>query len=359
MAEVLIDFYRGLREKYDAELYGSGIYFALDTKEILHQGISFLGELPSMNLVKDVAISEDGKKLNIIYVDGTTVSLPAGSGSYESAIEDKTLTTPTAIGGIPQGTPVSDLEGKSFSELFDEILYPTVYPTFVAPSATIAFNGYTKTQEVGAAGPAVGNFTTSFNAGSINLNGKKQADRAGALDANSSAIYVGGDQSDVTLPEVVALGNTSYQYLAAYAEGPQPYDNKGNAYGTPLPAGSVSSSAIKVNGTYPWFASTASATTASPTVKQSLIAWDPTAGAMTTPQFVLQPSGTLPQVFKLPRQLSSLQMLNTVSSKFETIDASVFTETTETMDINGNSREYYVYTYSGEARGSVTLIAKF
>lgn len=41
-----IQYFRGLRELYNAQVHGNGIYFALDTKEILHNGLSFLGELP-------------------------------------------------------------------------------------------------------------------------------------------------------------------------------------------------------------------------------------------------------------------------------------------------------------------------
>ena len=94
-------------------------------------------------------------------------------------------------------------------------------------------------------------------------------------------------------------------------------------------------------------------------VKQSLVAWNTTEGNMSTGNFTLQPSGTLPQVFKLPRKMTSIQMLNTISGKMESTNISDYTETTETININGNSRTYYVYTYNGAARGSVTLLVKF
>lgn len=189
------------------------------------------------------------------------------------------------------------------------------------------------------------------------MNGSKQANRAGAQDSENSYIYVGNQNQE--LPETVALGNTSYYYHAAYAEGPQPKNNKGVDYSTPLAAGSVNSGAATVNGTYPWFASTATATTESPVVKQSLVAWNTTVGAMSTGNFTVQPSGTLTQVFKLPRQLKTLQQLNTVSGAMDTIGTGDYTETTETIDINGNEQTYYVYTYNGSTRGEVTLLAKF
>ena len=191
------------------------------------------------------------------------------------------------------------------------------------------------------------------------MNGVKQNDRGGALDAENSIIFVNGTESNTTLPPKVTLGNTTYTYKAAYQQGPQPKDNKGNNYSTPLPAGSVKSGDVIVNGTYPWYASTSTASSQTPTVKQALIAWNASAGAMSTPRFELQPSGTLPQVFKLPRKITQLQMLNTVSNQMENIGLSDYNETKETISIGGTEVEYFVYTYKGSTRGSVTLLAKF
>lgn len=240
-------------------------------------------------------------------------------------------------------------------DLIDELLYPVVVPILTEPSAVISLTGYNPTQEVGAAAPGAENFSTEFNPGQISLNGVKQNDRAGNLDTNNSFIYYGQNAANVILPSEVAEGDTLYQYRAAYAEGPQPKDSKGNDYSTPLPAGYIDSTVVTVNGTWPWYASTSSASAQTPVVKQSLVRWSATAGAMSTGKFSLQPSGTLPQVFKLPRKLQTLQMLNTISGQMDTISLSDYTETTET--INGHT--YYVYTYNGSARGSVTLLAKF
>lgn len=43
----------------------------------------------------------------------------------------------------------------------------------------------------------------------------------------------------------------------------------------------------------------------------------------------------------------------------ETIGTSDYTETTETINIGGIDVTYYVYTYNGSTRGSVTLLANF
>lgn len=358
----MIKFYRGLKSRYDVNTHGFGIYFTTDTLEIIHNGESYSGLLEVGKSVKDVTLV-DGV-MTITYSDNTTSTAEIGSGKYQSNIEDKTLAMPNTVGGIAKDTLLSDLHGKSYDQLFDDLLFPTVNPTFTAPSASIALKNYAATQEVGAIAPnADSNFTVGYNAGAINLNGSKQADRGGAQNTINSFIYYGDSAANTTLPTTVALGNTYYKYRAAYAQGPRPMDNKGNAYSSPLDAGTVDSTAITVNGTYPWYASTSSASTASPVVKQALVAWNSTAGAMSTGEFETQPSGTLPQVFKVPREAASVQIYDNGSGKWVTeAIATTYIKTTEDITINGNTRTYYVYTYNKASlgnRGAAKLIVKF
>lgn len=292
---------------------------------------------PVQNKVVTKAINELSNTVNGFSTDiGNAVNTANAAQSSVSSMQSQ----------------MNELDSK-VDNLINNLLFPTVNPTFTAPSASISLVGYAAVQEVGAEAPKTENFSTSFNAGQITLSGVKQNNRAGALDESNSFVYYGASNRE--LPTVVAEGNTSYKYRAAYAEGPQPMDSKGNSYSTPLAAGYVDSSAVTVSGTWPWFASTSSASAETPVVKQALVSWSATAGAMSTGQFTVQPSGTLPQVFKLPRQLKTLQMLNAVSGQMDTIGTNDYAESTETI----NGRTYYVYTYIGSTRGSVTLLAKF
>ena len=256
---------------------------------------------------------------------------------YQSSISDKELTMPKAVGGLSAGTKLSDLEGKTYSQLFDEVLFPTIYPTYVNPSATIKFKNYSNIQEVGAAAPTLDNFTVSFDKGAINLNGEKQADRAGALI--SGEVFCVGE----SMPTSVSLGDTQYKYRVNYEQGTQPKDNKGNNYGNPLSSGSVESSAITLNGTYPWYIRD---------TKQPLITWSQN---MSTGNFTLEATSIAAQVFKLPKALKELQMLNTMSGKMDVVNVLDWTVSNE----NINEITYYVYTYNGYARDKVTLLAKF
>lgn len=237
----------------------------------------------------------------------------------------------------------------------DRILNPTINPVFINPSASITLVNYNNIVEIGTKGPDISNFKTTYNAGSINIDGVKQDDRAGSLNKDSSFIYV-NDSSNKKLPSTIALGNTIFKYRAVYNNGPQPKDNKGNDYGNPLPAGHVdSSNSVIINGTFPWFASTKEANINKPVVPQTLVAWGET---MNTGKFTLQPSGDLPQVFKLPKEIKKLEMKNAVG-EMEEIDLSKYSLSTEKIYINNNERTYYVYEYNGSVRGAVTLNAIF
>ena len=171
---------------------------------------------------------------------------PTASGSYESSL-DPTVATVEKLGGIDAGTTVAQLTGKSYNEIFDTLIFPTVNPTFTAPSASISLKSYQNVQEIGANAPTAANFNVSFNAGAITLAGKKQNNRAGAQDMEASKILYGSSKVE-SLPEKVVAGAMDYYYRAAYAKGPQPKDSKGNNYQTPLAAGSVDSGKTTVTG---------------------------------------------------------------------------------------------------------------
>ena len=351
----VLKFYRGIEASYNAGTHADGIYFCTDTGKIMLNGKQYGGS--SAKTVADVTLEES--KLKITYTDSSSEKLDLSvlGGTYTSEIEDTKLEMPSAVGGISKGTTVGDLNGKTINQMFDDLLFPTVNPTYVAPSASIAFKSYKTLQKVGSTGPTEDNFTTGYNAGAINVNEVKQADRGGALKEGESFIYVNNTPSSTELPATLALGNTTFKYRASYEAGPQPKDNKGNNYGSPLAAGTTDSSAITVNGTHPYYASTA---TAGQLTEQPLLTWNDSAGQMTTPRFVLQPhSAAAKQMMKFPRKLTQLQMLNTVSQQMEVVSFSDWDESSASESTNSVETTYYTYTYSGSDRGSVTLIAKF
>lgn len=142
------------------------------------------------------------------------------SGNYSSSLSS-TVSTVEKLGGIAAGTTVAQLTGKSYNEIFDTLIFPTVNPTFTNPSASISLKSYSNIQEIGAVAPTTANFNVSFNAGAINLAGTKQNNRAGAQDTEASKILYGSSKIE-DLPETVVAGAMDYYYRAVYAQGPQP-----------------------------------------------------------------------------------------------------------------------------------------
>lgn len=275
----------------------------------------------------------------------------APDGSYEPELTEGA--TVQDFGDIKAGTTVGDLRGRTYDQMFDAILFPTVNPTFAGPSASLALDGATL-REAGAAAPSLADFAVTFSRGAITLLGVQQAYRSGAQNLAGSFLYTGGDAANKTLPSSVALGETRYNYRAYYAAGPQPYDNKGKAYGSPLPAGYVDSNAVTVYGTLPWYATTAGSTGGDP-VKQALVRWGAAAGSMTTPEFTLLPTDTCAQVISVPREITELYIKDNNSGNFVSSNLNSFEKKTETR----SGRTYYRYTYNGAARGEITLKIKF
>ena len=84
-------------------------------------GKAYTGALAAGKVVTNVALSSDKSKLVITYSDTTTTEIEVGSGKYTSAIEDKDLAMPNAVGGIAKGTKVSALEGQTYDYMWDEL----------------------------------------------------------------------------------------------------------------------------------------------------------------------------------------------------------------------------------------------
>jgi len=53
---------------------------------------------------------------------------------------DPSLSTPYDVGGIEQGTIVSDISGKTIVQIIDDLLFPTILPTYTIPSMNLIIN---------------------------------------------------------------------------------------------------------------------------------------------------------------------------------------------------------------------------
>lgn len=289
--------------------------------------------------------------------------------SYTTDLPDS-LVVPQTIGGINKGTKVSDLEGSTISQMFDNLLFPEVQPTIQAPSATIHFKDTFSSNgvyEVGTTAPIAANFNTSFNRGTCTVVGQANKNRAGNLDSGNSFIYYGGNTSTKTLPAKVTLGTMQYNYHAAYAQGDTLVTSKGNKASVtpnPLPAGSVNSSNLTIFGTYPYYCNGQSAssssgdsnfpTSATPDTKLPLYKWtDTLVGAKFASEAA---TGTRMQfMYSNRKKVTKVEFYNSISGKWETFDTSNYNAESgiKTYSVQGTNETYNILTTTGPLSGSV------
>lgn len=289
--------------------------------------------------------------------------------SYTTDLPDS-LVVPQTVGGINKGTKVSDLEGSTISQMFDNLLFPEVQPTIQAPSATIHFKDTFSSNgvyEVGTTAPIAANFNTSFNRGTCTVVGQANKNRAGNLDSGSSFIYYGGNTSTKTLPAKVTLGTMQYNYHAAYAQGDTLVTSKGNKASVtpnPLPAGSVDSSNLTIFGTYPYYCNGQSAssssgdsnfpTSATPDTKLPLYKWtDTLVGAKFASEAA---TGTRMQfMYSNRKKVTKVEFYNSISGKWETFGTSNYNAMSgiKTYSVQGTNETYNILTTTGPLSGSV------
>lgn len=355
-SKILTEFtgmlFMGLKASYKpAADHLDKLYFATDTHELLVNGTSYSGGVR--------AVSIEGTILKITMVDGSgkTVNL-AEILKYKSALTDD-IATVNALGGIPAGTTVAQLKNKTFSQLFDELIFPTVNPTFENPTASLSLKSTSTTliiQEVGTTGasvPVAASFNTSYNPGAIKIAGVKKQNRGGNLKPNESFIYINNAPANKNFPTEIPEGIIVYKYRAAYAQGPQPLDSKGNNYQTPLPAGTVDSNTVAINGVYPYFTNKDNN---NDFVKLPLTIHSNISGVK------FKAEGPNKHAFKIPVKytLTKVELLNTLSGKYENYGTDKFTKTTENIKVQGKQVEYAVYTrndagFNGESTFNITF----
>lgn len=367
----MLQFYRGLKEKYN---YTSGgqlqdaLFFATDTGELLLNGKNY-----GIDTEKVKSVSVSGDVLTFIMADGTTKPVNIGidentqsaidalkglldedgnldiSLMYQPAVSDS-VKTAYAVGALAKGTTAATLKTKTLSQVFDEMLFPTIQPTATAPSASISLKSYAQLQEVGATAPAKSNFNTTYNQGSITCNGVSQGPRAGAKTDDMIIRKFGSDYSEDSTGSNIFIdkipeGTTNYYYKVIYAAGTADIkDNKGNTATslTQLPAGNVTSAACAVIGVYPIFATTSNITEAT---KQAL-----TNDTTVTMTFVAETAANK-HVIKMKGTVTKIELKDPFGNWVQQ-PLNEFPKTTENIEIQGTSTAYNVYTRNQGQNGA-------
>ena len=175
---------------------------------------------------------------------------PAGKdGSDADATydpSDETLST-MQLGGIPENTKASNLKGKTVSELFDMLLFPTYVPVFVDAKLTATLSSAALV-EIGGTLPTP-SYTTSVAYTQTSSGGANKA-LGGTATVSMTA---GSNNSSST------VGKKTWSYKADFAQGTDLIkDSKGNntnqtaasGYNTLLGSGTTSYAA-NIGGTGP------------------------------------------------------------------------------------------------------------
>lgn len=161
-----VKFFRGSKNSYDAaKKHLDAVYFAQDTSEILMNGKVYgIDGTLAEKLKKSLVSVELGDNGSIQFTDAngdqhtitiaTATTQQAGLMSaadkakldsidnlmYTSELPDE-LTTPEKHGGLAKGTKVADLEKKTLSQIFDDILFEEIQPSVQNPSCSISPKG--------------------------------------------------------------------------------------------------------------------------------------------------------------------------------------------------------------------------
>lgn len=290
------------------------------------------------------------------------------STTYNSNMPDDLQVTDNH-GGIKKGVTAGELKTKTWAQLMDDILFPTVQPTVNAPSASVALsNGFSNNgvYEIGAAAPAAGTSVKgSFNRGTVTVVGQPNKNRAGALIEDESYVATGAGSQE--LPEKIVLGAMTYKYHAAYGEGDELVDSKGNkatVTPNPLSAGSIDSSNVTVYGTYPYFSNGVMASTSSNELSSlpasfvdnakfgSLIRIDN--NTQIAAKFASEAEHSTKARLYVPatKKVTAVKAMNALTGKFD-VDFTAWEMLADTVNqtVQGTEVAYKVWTTTGSLQG--------
>lgn len=296
---------------------------------------------------------------NIIVIDSSS------SATYDTTLSTS-LTMPNAVGGYPAGTSVTSLKGGSLIEMWDNLLFPTVNPTYVAPFNTYTITPNAELQIIGDTLNVVS--AAGLNKGQILVAGDFQNYRSGDpstyfyTDPSGNTLLVQVDTSSITNSQTingykVTLGYQNFTNQISYKTGPQPLTNKGAVIDSPLPASSTGLITRRYEGVYPIFAKTSNITTYTQQPLYSMITGQNIVLALVAESGGNKQSFDLPDAF---RTLVGIEQLNTVSNNYEPIDINTWLPVTSTTHtINGEVISYDRYTYNGAQRSNVSIRLKF
>ena len=286
---------------------------------------------------------------------GSSGTSGADTSTYTNAVATPINFPSDDDPNIPAGTTFSN---KTFPEMMNLMLYPTLYPSLSNPSSGFSISPANTFQKIGATISTL-TLSATFNKGSINpaygTNGFRSGDPnqynyggTGVSNQTSTAL----SNSTSTSNYVVVQGNQSWTGAVQFDQGPQPLDSKGGNFSSPLSAGTTSTITRTINGVYPVFGTTVNLSTSTQFSLQTMT-------TLIQASLVTESGGGgLKQYIEVPNAWSTitgLQQFNTLSNVYDTILLSSFTTSSVTKTIEGQSVNYTRYTHNGGTIGARIL----
>ena len=261
-------------------------------------------------------------------------------------------------------------QGYTYSQMFDEILFPTVKPEKTDPS--LKWNGYSTVDKlVGSditklilTNDNVSDYiTVDLGSWSLDINsGMTASNGCGTIRLKTSGTPIISDDNTY----LMGTSTIEYQAHAMFRDGDDPKDNKGNiCTGIGYDNNNIEtySSVVYIYPYYNFYVTT-NQDNPGELIKQTVIRQ---AGikTVTTAQgnMNLAPhTSDTPWKLRLPKKLQNLWMLNTSNGKYEEITMSgdapkMWKYEQETKSENGI--KYHVYTYIGSDNNSANIQIKF
>jgi hypothetical protein len=260
-------------------------------------------------------------------------------------------------------------QGYTYSQMFDEILFPTVIPTMTSPS--LSWNGYETINKL------VGSDITSLILTNDNISDYITVDLGSwSLDINSEMTASNGcgtinvsttgspvDNGDGTYS--MGTSDIKYNAYAKFNSGEDPKDNKGNVC---VGIGYNSNNDVYTSSVYIYpyynFYATTNQDEPGKLVLQNIIKNAGISDVTTLEgDITLAPhTSETPWKLRLPKKLQTLWMLNTSNNKYEVIEMNgnapkMWKYEQDTVSENGI--KYHVYTYIGSDNNSVNIQIKF
>ena len=221
----------------------------IENEEILSYALNTLNDTKQDVLVSGTNIKTINGKSILGSGNMNIVGTGGGDSTYLPENLPLSLATEETIGGIPSGTTVRDLMNKTFTDMFNDLLFPTRNPEHTNPDI-VGIDFSEETVSVGSNTLSITNLTfeqgnwTKYN---------NDLNYAGSATEVLYDIKINGNtyNSLDNLPvKYTTPGQNTYSVTIKYNQGPVPVNNKGvEQPSLAAPSSSITRTKI-VNATY-------------------------------------------------------------------------------------------------------------